>query len=76
MVHQADDVGGADFDGAAVHHHVYGMLEGFPEVVGFVDVFFAELCGGAEDGLVEVLEQFLEEGVGRHSDADFGAFHV
>lgn len=46
MVHQADDVGGADFDGAAVHHHVYGMFEGFPEVVGFVDVFVAEFCSG------------------------------
>lgn len=76
MVHQADDVGGADFDGTAVHHHVYGVFEGFPEIIWFVDVLVAELCGGAEDGLVKMLEQFLEEGVGRHSDADFGALHV
>ena len=40
---QTDDVGRIDFDGAAVDHHVNGMLESFPDIVGLVHVFFGEL---------------------------------
>lgn len=49
------------------------MLERVPDVVGFVDVLFAELGCSAEDGLVEMLEEFCEERVRRDADADFGA---
>ena len=52
------------------------MLERFPDVVGLVHVLVAELGCRAEDGLVKVLEKFLEEWVRRNADADFRAFHV
>lgn len=52
------------------------MLEGLPDFVGIENVLFAEFCRRAEDGLVEMLEEFLEKRVRRHTDADFGAFHV
>ena len=52
------------------------MLERVPDVVGFVDVLFAEFCCGAEDGLVEMMEKFCKERVRRDADADFGALDV
>lgn len=52
------------------------MLERFPDVVGLVHVFLAELGCRAEDRLVKMLEKFLEERVRRDADADFRAFHV
>ena len=52
------------------------MLERFPDVVRFVHVFVAEFGGGAENVLVEVLEEFCEKRVRRDADADFRAFHV
>lgn len=73
---EAHDVCRVDFDVAAVHHHVYGMLERFPEFVCLVDVVVAELGCGAQDGLVKVLEEFLEERVRRNADADFRALDV
>ena len=73
---EAHDVCRVDFDVAAVYHHVYGMLEHFPEFVCLVDVVVAELGGCAQDGLVKVLEEFLEERVRRDADADFRALHV
>lgn len=65
-----------NLDGAAVDHHLYGMLESLPDYVGLEDVLFAEFCRRAEDGLVEMLEEFLEKRVRGHADADFGALHV
>ena len=73
---QTDDVGRIDFDGAAVDHHVDGMLEGLPDIVRLVHVFFGELGGRAQNRLVKMLEKFLEERVRRHSHADFGALDV
>ena len=73
---EAHDVCRVDFDVAAVYHHVYGMLEHFPEFVGLVDVVVAELGGCTQDGLVKVLEKFLEERVRRDADADFRALDV
>ncbi len=73
---EAHDVRRVDFDVAAVDHHVYGMLERFPDVVGFEHVLVAELGCRAEDGLVKVLEEFLEKRVRRDADADFRALHV
>ena len=73
---EAHNVCRVDFDVAAVHHHVYGMLERFPEIVCLIDVFVAQLGGGAQDGLVKVLEKFLEKRVCRNADADFWALHV
>ena len=52
------------------------MLERFPEIVCLVDVFVAQLGGGAQDGLVKVLEKFLEKRVRRNADADFRALDV
>ena len=52
------------------------MLERFPELVRLVDVFVAELGGSAQDGLVKVLEEFLEKRVRRDANADFRALHV
>lgn len=52
------------------------MLERIPEFIHFEDVFFAEFGRRTEDGLVEMLEEFLEERVRRHTDADFGALDV
>ena len=52
------------------------MLERFPEIVRFVDVFVAELGGRAQNGLVKVLEEFLEKRVRRDADADFRALYV
>ena len=73
---QTDDVCRIDFDGAAVYHHIDGMLKCLPDVIWFVHVFFGELGGRAQNGLVEMLEKFLEERVRRHSHTDFGALHV
>ena len=73
---EAHNVCRIDFNIATVHHHVYGMLERFPEIVCLVDVFVAQLGGGAQDGLVKVLEQFLEKRVRRNADADFRALDV
>ena len=73
---EAHNVCRVDFNIAAVHHHVYGMLERFPEIVCLVDVFVAQLGGGAQDGLVKVLEKFLEKRVRRNADADFRALDV
>ena len=73
---KAYDIRRVDVDVAAVDHHVDGVLECFPEFVGFVDVFVAELCSRAEDGLVKVLEKFLEERMRRNADADFRALDV
>ena len=70
------DVRRIDFDVAAIDHHVNGVLERIPDFVRFVHVFVAEFCGGAEDGFVEMLEEFCKEGVCRDADADFGAFDV
>ncbi len=67
------DVRRIDFDVAAIDHHVNGVLERVPDVVGFVHVFVAEFCCGAEDGLVEMQEKFCKERVRRDADADFGA---
>ena len=52
------------------------MLERFPELVRLVDVFVAELSCRAQNGLVKVLEEFLEKRVRRDADADFRALHV
>ncbi len=52
------------------------MLERFPDVVCLVHVLFAELGGRAENGFVEVLEEFLEERVRRDADTDFRALDV
>lgn len=76
VANETYDVGRVDFDVAAVDHHVDGVLERFPEFVGFVDVFVAELGGSAQDGLVKVLEEFLEKRVRRDANADFRALHV
>ena len=73
---KAYDVRRVDVDVAAVDHHVDGVLERFPEFVGFVDVFVAELCSRAEDRLVEVLEKFLEERVRWNADANFRALDI
>jgi len=73
---EAHDVCRVDFDIATVDHHVHGVLERFPELVRLVDVFVAELGGSAQDGLVKVLEEFLEKRVRRNADADFRALHV
>lgn len=73
---KAYDVCRVDFDIATIDHHVYGMLECFPDVIGFVDVFFAELCCRAKNRLVEVLEKFLEKRVRRNADANFRALHI
>ena len=73
---EAYDVCRVDFDIAAIDHHIYGMLECFPDVIGIVDVFFAELCCRAEYRLVKMLEQFFEKRVCRNADADFWAFDI
>lgn len=65
-----------DFDVAAIDHHVHGMLERFPDVVGFEHVLFAELCGRAENRLIKMLEKFLEERMRRDADADFRALYI
>ena len=76
VANETYDVGRVDFDVAAVDHHVDGVLERFPEFVRFVDVFVAELCCRAQDGLVKVLEEFLEKRVRWNADADFRALDV
>ena len=76
VANEAHNVCRVDFDIATVDHHVYGVLERFPEFVGFVDVFVAELGGSAQDGLVKMLEQFLEKRVRWNADADFRALDV
>ncbi len=73
---EAYDVCRVDFDIAAIDHHIYGMLERFPDVVGIVDVFFAELCCRAKNRLVEVLEKFFEKRMRRNADADFRALDI
>ena len=73
---EAYDVCRVDFDIAAIDHHIYGMLECFPNVIGIVDIFFAELCCRAEYRLVEMLEKFLEKRVRRNADADFWALDI
>ena len=65
-----------DLDVAAVDHHLYGVLERFPEFVCLVDVFVAELGGSAQNGLVKMLEEFLEKRVRWNTDADFRALDV
>ena len=52
------------------------MLEGLPEFIDVVDVFFGKLGRRTQDRLVEMLEEFCEERVRRHTDADFGAAYV
>ena len=52
------------------------MLERVPQIIDVVDIFFRKLGGRAQDGLVEMLEKFLEERVRRHTDAYFGALDV
>ena len=76
IAYETNNVRWVDFNVAAVHHHVDGMLECFPDVVRFVHVFVAEFCCGAEDGLVKVLEKFCKEGVRRDADADFRALDI
>jgi len=73
---ETHDVCRVDLDVAAVDHHLYGVLERFPELVCLVDVFVAELGGRAQNRLVKMLEEFLEERVRRDADADFRALHV
>ena len=73
---ETDNVCRVDFDIATIDHHIYGMLECFPDVIGFVDVFFAELCRRAENRLVKMLEQFCKERVCRNADADFWALDI
>lgn len=76
VANETYDVGRVNLDVAAVDHHLYGVLERFPELVRLVDVFVTQLGGGAQDGLVKVLKQFLEKRVCRNADADFRALHV
>ena len=76
VANKAYDVCRVNLDVAAVDHHLYGVLERFPELVCFVDVFVAEFSCRAQNGLVEVLEEFLEKRVRRDAYADFRAFHV
>lgn len=76
VANEAYDVCWVDFDVAAIDHHVDGVLEDVPEFIGFVDVFVTEFCGCAEDGFVEMLEKFFEEGVRRDADADFRALDI
>lgn len=76
VANEAHDVCRVNLNVAAVNHHLYGVLERFPELVRFVDVFVAELGGSAQDGLVKVLEEFLEERVRRDADTDFRALDV
>ena len=73
---EAYDVRRVNLDIAAVDHHVDGMLERVPKVVYVVDVFFGKLGGRAQDGLVEMLEEFGKERVRRDADADFRALDV
>ena len=73
---EAYDVRRVDFDVAAIDHHIDGVLESVPDVICFVDVLFAELGCRAEDGLVEVLEEFGKERMRRDADADFRALDV
>ena len=76
VANEAHDVCRVDFDIATVDHHVHGVLERFPELVCLVDVFVAELGGSAQDGLVKMLEEFLEKRVRWNADADFRALDV
>ena len=73
---ETHDVCRVDLDVAAIDHHLYGVLERFPEFVCLVDVFVAELGCRAQNRLVKMLEEFLEKRVRWNTDADFRAFDV